>query len=722
MGALLTQFMNRYAYTDFHELNADWIIKTMMELINQVENFVSLNAIKYADPIQWNITKQYEKNTVVIDPLTGVAYISVTPVPMGVALTNTDYWTVVFDLGSFVVRAAKNFTNRYEADTTLTATFASNQGDWLVWGDTLYEVIVPIINAGDQYVVDSNIRHFTMEEVADALAQAIQAVDTKVGDLDDLNSSDKTSIVNAINSVLSDLNIKIGDLTLLDTNVKTDVVSAINDELAYLKSIAINVVEEGADNTGTDDCSALISTLAATYHFLYFPSGTYKFDNPITIYNSNVSFLGDNATINRDGYAIVLNDTVGNIIKGFTFNGVKALDNCAININSGNQIKIFNCTFDTLGYGVNTYLSKQINVDDCIFNNVYYGVVFDGTTKYTDDNGYNSVTNCRTSNIEREGIYFRYCERSIAEGNYNSDSGSFAIAANLSRFITITNNYSEMSAGEAYNLQDCEMCKITHNIAIWFPASPLYGVTRGVDFGTSIWGTAAGSPENVSDNNEISFNLIIDSNKAGVGISDDTRNDLIMGNRIISCGHNTNPDDGGLGAIGVSKFMGSNIAPSATRIINNIIIGTAYYGIFLKPGDHWATEIFDNIIRSVTSSYFGITLPSDLIEGNNDSFVDVYTPTMTNANLITSSCKYVIDGDIITISGYLAFDSATQPARVSLPFNVVNGVLLNICCTTSTSNEYHITLETASDFTLYGANGSTPPDGNIQFTISYKFM
>ena len=79
MGALLQQFMNKYPYTDFHELNADWLIKTLMEMINQVENFVSLNAIKYADPIQWNITKQYEKNTIVIDPLSGTAYISVKP-------------------------------------------------------------------------------------------------------------------------------------------------------------------------------------------------------------------------------------------------------------------------------------------------------------------------------------------------------------------------------------------------------------------------------------------------------------------------------------------------------------------------------------------------------------------------------------------------------------------------------------------------------------------
>ena len=296
MGALLTQFMNRYAYTDFHELNADWMIRTMMELINQVENFVSLNAIKYADPIQWNITSQYEKNTIVIDPLSGTAYISVQAVPMGVALTNTDYWTVVFDLGSFVVRAAKNFTNRYEADTTLTATFASTQGDWLVWGDVLYEVIIPIINAGDQYVVDSNIRHITMEEVVDALAQAIDAVDTKVGDLNDLQTSVTTSVVDAINSVLNDLNITIGDLTQLQTIDTTSIVAAINSNKTQIDNMKIfNIVDYGAVGDGvTDSSSAILSALTdamAAHGILYIPAGVFR-SNPLTL-SARVSIIGE---------------------------------------------------------------------------------------------------------------------------------------------------------------------------------------------------------------------------------------------------------------------------------------------------------------------------------------------------------------------------------------------------------------------------------------------
>ena len=165
---------DQFPYTNFHELNLDWILRALKELEKTIEQFVSINSLKYADPIQWDITSQYEKNTIVIDPQTGTAYISIQPVPAGVALTETDYWTVVFNLKNFVVRAAKNFTTRYENDTTLTATFSSAAGEWLVWGDVLYVALVNI-TAGDSYVVGSNIRHITMEEVINDIKALITA-------------------------------------------------------------------------------------------------------------------------------------------------------------------------------------------------------------------------------------------------------------------------------------------------------------------------------------------------------------------------------------------------------------------------------------------------------------------------------------------------------------------------------------------------------------------
>ena len=75
---------DQFPYTNFHELNLDWILKALDNIQKTMDQFVALNSLKYADPIQWNITSQYAKNTIVIDPQTGTAYISVQPVPEGV--------------------------------------------------------------------------------------------------------------------------------------------------------------------------------------------------------------------------------------------------------------------------------------------------------------------------------------------------------------------------------------------------------------------------------------------------------------------------------------------------------------------------------------------------------------------------------------------------------------------------------------------------------------
>ena len=94
--------IHKAPYTNFHDLNLDWIIDTLNDFNRKLANFVSLNTIKYADPIKWDITSQYAQNTLVLDPQDGTAYLSVQPVPQGVQITNTDYWTPVFTLQNFI--------------------------------------------------------------------------------------------------------------------------------------------------------------------------------------------------------------------------------------------------------------------------------------------------------------------------------------------------------------------------------------------------------------------------------------------------------------------------------------------------------------------------------------------------------------------------------------------------------------------------------------------
>lgn len=210
--------LDNFPYTNFHELNLDWLLKMIKELNNTVENFVALNTIKYADPIQWNITTQYEANTVVVDPQSGTAYISSKAVPSGVALTNTDYWSVIFTLD--IISANKNITLRDDGSNVL-ATFASAAGDWLLWNGTLYKVS-QAINVNEAYVAGYNLTRYTVEMF---INDYIQNITSLIGDLDDLNTTDNSSIVNAINELVA----LRGDLADLVTTDKSSIINAINE-------------------------------------------------------------------------------------------------------------------------------------------------------------------------------------------------------------------------------------------------------------------------------------------------------------------------------------------------------------------------------------------------------------------------------------------------------------------------------------------------------------
>ena len=90
-----------FPYTNFHELNLDWILKEMKELRHDFAEFVGGHEIKYADPILWDILTSYLAYTIVLDSY-GNAYMSIQDTPAGTALTNTDYWMQIGNFYSYV--------------------------------------------------------------------------------------------------------------------------------------------------------------------------------------------------------------------------------------------------------------------------------------------------------------------------------------------------------------------------------------------------------------------------------------------------------------------------------------------------------------------------------------------------------------------------------------------------------------------------------------------
>lgn len=89
---------NKYPNTNYHELDLDWILKKILELYSRVDTFEAVNKITYQGA--WNILDAYPAWSVVttIDQQSNVqGYLAIKPVPIGIDITNTEYWVWVAD-------------------------------------------------------------------------------------------------------------------------------------------------------------------------------------------------------------------------------------------------------------------------------------------------------------------------------------------------------------------------------------------------------------------------------------------------------------------------------------------------------------------------------------------------------------------------------------------------------------------------------------------------
>lgn len=278
--------IHRAPYTNFHDLNLDWIIEVLNEFNTKLTNFVSLATIKYANPIQWDITSQYEANTVVVDS-NGNAYLSVQPVPSGVSLDRPEYWTKIgnFDeLWSNVKKAITPIDEGHSATAT-----AARAIDDLVWVNGLLVRITAAMKAGDAYVPGSNCVSSSTNEVLHYLLTTFNERLTAEQTARENADNDLQTAIDTEKQVRGDadsgLQTAIGAEQTARENADNGLQNSIEQLQQDVKQVLdyANVKSYGAKGDGTTDDTIAFSTAIASGKDLFIPDGEYIITGAINI-------------------------------------------------------------------------------------------------------------------------------------------------------------------------------------------------------------------------------------------------------------------------------------------------------------------------------------------------------------------------------------------------------------------------------------------------------
>ena len=266
--------IHKAPYTNFHDLNLDWIIEVLNEFNTKLTNFVSLATIKYADPLKWDITNQYEANTVVVDSK-GNAYLSVQPVPSGVSLDRVEFWTKIGNFDELWADVKKAITP-FDEGHSPTATAARAVND-LVWINGSLVRVTKAMIAGDAYVPGSNcvssstneVLHYLITAFNEGLSAEQTARENADKQLHTAIDTEKQNREDADNQLQTAID---AEQTARE-NADNQLQNSINQMQTYVSApgagIKANDKSAAAQNTST------LQQLLDAGKTVYFPSGTY---------------------------------------------------------------------------------------------------------------------------------------------------------------------------------------------------------------------------------------------------------------------------------------------------------------------------------------------------------------------------------------------------------------------------------------------------------------
>lgn len=412
---MIDWFRHLYPYTNEHELNLDWIIDSIQNLLQAFEDFKGANSITFANPIRWNINTQYSNNTIVISD-SGDAYLSIAVVPKGIQLDNTNYWLEIFNFATYVRTANSNLTVNVELNTTrATSNYAVD--DWLLWNDVLYKVTAAI-NFDDLLIVGTNIVHFTVEDFCRAWVSYANALITQYkNDIDASELAYKNQLDASIAATTASLQSQL-NLAIAGATVDSEVINARlgADGITY--------------STLGEAIRAQVGTLNANSNVLFESiNGKASFINPI------------NGTVSTSDGSV---DRSTNI-RLTTSNIIKLSYSILVNVASGYSAWI--AYYDDNG----TYLSWESLMDDDLHRCINAGSNFRIILRRNDNGAitvdeYNAITFKTYQELVNElSINENYCEASNYYHNLFSLSdindivfgtaGSSGITKNKTRLI-----------------------------------------------------------------------------------------------------------------------------------------------------------------------------------------------------------------------------------------------------------------------------------------------
>lgn len=265
-----------FPHTRNYDTDLGYLIKQYLTLREKVETLIATQTINYADPLQWDITKQYAKNYIVVNGYN--AYLSKQPVPAGILITNPDYWLVVGDFIKEFDELRENIANANNG-VSPTLLVSRKKGDLIWWNDTLY-ICLKDIEVGTALVIGTNVKEITIEEyVKEKTTEVKEAINytsaASIGIIadDETKGTENTAILNnalengkviffnkgtyyftgkvIVKNKAGIIGESVADTKLVFNGNGLDVPVTINDTDGVYSEVTIkNIRIEGLNNTG----------------------------------------------------------------------------------------------------------------------------------------------------------------------------------------------------------------------------------------------------------------------------------------------------------------------------------------------------------------------------------------------------------------------------------------------------------------------------------------